>query len=215
MSGSSTKGSNWWSSGGKESDFFRLMICSRISVISSCTRVCIFILTPSGVHPGTRHPEWILPWYSEINIRAPLLSLRKSKYCSQSQQMRLETPILIGDNVGPDLIAFSARVNSQWSDVVTVALFVVATMISGYLVLTSSSVTCSSSCFSASSLSKVQTLFGICTVWWIGGVTYEELLVICGSRPNWVLTSVNVRTGSSFLYSGILSSLLISITAPQ
>ena len=101
------------SSGGKESDFFRLMIRSRISVISSCTRVCIFILTSAGVHLGTRHPEWILPWYSEINIRALLLSLRKSKYFSQSQQMRLETPILIGANVSPNLIAFSARVNSQ------------------------------------------------------------------------------------------------------
>ena len=101
------------SSGGKESDFFRLMIRSRISVISSCTRVCIFILTSSGVHPGTRHPEWILPWYSEINIRTLLLSLRKSKYFSQSQQMRLETPILIGTDVRPDSIAFSARVNSQ------------------------------------------------------------------------------------------------------
>ena len=180
MSGSSTMASNSWSSGGKESDFFRLVIRSRISVISSCTRVCIFILTSSGVHPGTRHPEWILPWYSEINIRALLLSLRKSKYFSQSQQMRLETPILIGANVSPNLIAFSARVNSQWSDVVIVALSVVSTMISGYLVLTSSSVTCSWSCFSASSLSRVQTFFGICTVWWIGGMTCEELLVVCG-----------------------------------
>ncbi len=95
------------------SDLFRLMMRSRISVIFSCTRVCIFILISSGVHPGARHPEWILPWYSEINIRALVLSLRKSEFCSQSQQMRLETPILIGANASPDFIAFSARVNSQ------------------------------------------------------------------------------------------------------
>lgn len=168
------------SSSGKESDFFRLIIRPRISTISSCTRVCIFILTSSGVHLGTRHPEWILPWYSEVNIFTPLLSLKKSKYCSQSQQMRLETPILIGANVSPGLIAFSARVSSQWSDVVIVTLSVVPTMISGYLVLMSSSVTCSSSCFSASSLSRVQTLFGIFIVWLIGGVTCEKLLVVCG-----------------------------------
>lgn len=160
ISGSSTMGSGRWSFGGKESDFFRPMIRSRISVISSCTRVCILILTSSGVCAGIRHPEWILPWYLEINICTLLVSLRKSRYCSQSQQMRLETPILIGANGVLDLIAFSTRVNSQWSNVVTVALFVVATMISGYLVLMSSSVACSSPRLSTSSLSKLQTLVG-------------------------------------------------------
>lgn len=138
MSGSFTIGSNSRSSG-KESDFFRLMIPSRISLISSCTRLCINISTSAGVPPGSRHPEWILPWYWEINIHAPLLSLKESKYRLQSQKTLLEIPVLIGADVSANLIAFSAKVNSQWSDVVTVVLAVVSTMISGYLVLISSS----------------------------------------------------------------------------
>lgn len=79
--------------------------------------------------------------------------------------MCLETPILINTNVSPDLIVFNARFNSEWTDVVTGAISEVSTMISRYLVLIFSSVTCFSSCFSASSLIRVQMHLEICTFW--------------------------------------------------
>lgn len=44
--------------------------------------------------------------------------------------MRLETPIFIGVYVDPDSRAFSARVDSQWQDVVTVAFPMVSVQIS-------------------------------------------------------------------------------------
>ena len=151
------------------------MTLSRIPMTSSSTKMCISRFKSSGVESGIRQPAWILPWYSETSIRTFWLGLRKFRYFSQSQQMRLETPIFIGVVVRSDSRALSARVSSQWQDVVTVSFSVGCGWISGNLTLTSSAVTCSWSFFVASSLSKAQILFGICNVWEAGGTTYKEV----------------------------------------
>lgn len=102
------------SSNGNMSDFLRFTILSRIFVASSCTRKCTTIFTSSGVFSGICQPAWLLPWYSDTRTRTFWLWLRRSRYCSQNQQMRLETPIFIGVDVDSDSRAFSPKVNSQW-----------------------------------------------------------------------------------------------------
>lgn len=131
------------------------MILSQIFVTLSCTNRCTCFFTGSGVFLEMRKPEWILPWYWNTRIHPFWSSLRSSRYCLQSQQMPLETSIFIGVIVYSDSIALSAKVNSQWQEVVTVAFPVVSAHILRNLVSTSVSVTCSWSVSVASLLSRV------------------------------------------------------------